>query len=595
MDALHKAICAGQIDAVKKQVEAGVDVNHVYGMQGTALCNAISSHQTRIAEYLVGAGCDVNATDYDGEPPLLLALRKDDLAVAKTLIDHELCNLNNVDPVTKQTALCYASLNRLVDIVVQLVESGRCDVTKSDTDNNTAMHLAVLKQHQDVLKILSRIPELKTLWNKGGLAPLHIAALNGDIETLDLLYPSNTGAQHTLMEPLFGKVDFETSSKHPTKDLSIRTRYTNDTPLHYAVRESHRQMVETLIKRGVNIDAQNNVAQTPLLIACGNNDLDIVLLLLENRAEPNTLGTLSNITDSVTILLLRDRQISPLGAAAYCDNLPLAETLVHHGADMNRKDDRGQTPLFVAFIQNSPDTAMFLLCTALEQAVDISSHNYCGDTLLHAVVRCTEKAYELSCFLIGLGCPTGVRNRLGNLPIHEAIAHENEDVVRAIVDEGGDVTELDRSGTSPMHLAALVGNIEIAKFLLAHGADINELSDCGKTPLFMALESEMVTFAQFLVRSGCKLTMERYLYEDFDFDHSDEEDLPMILLDEEGFHEWLKVQAGTPQSLLTLTLESIRDVYRKNPSTFINISSLPLPAKLVDKLLYRDLVVEEEM
>ncbi|XP_046552226.1 serine/threonine-protein phosphatase 6 regulatory ankyrin repeat subunit C-like [Haliotis rubra] len=482
MDALHKAVCAGQIDEVKKLVESGVDFNHVHGMQGTALCNAIASHQTHIAEYLVGAGCDVNAVDYDGEPPLLLALRKENVAVANILIDDELCNFNNVDPVTKQTALCFASSNGLVDIVVKLVESGHCDVVKSDADNNTAMHLAVLKQHRDVLKILSRIPDLKTLRNKGGLTPLHIAALNGDLETLELLYPSNTGAQHTLMEPLFGKVDFETSSRHPTKDLSIRTRYTNDTPLHYAVRESHRGMVEALIKRGVDINAQNNVAQTPLLIACGNSDLDIVLHLLENRAEPNTPGTLSNITDSVKILLMRDRQITPLGAAAYCDNLPLAETLVHHGADMNRKDDRGQTPLFVAFIQNSPDTAMFLLCTALEQAVDISSHNYCGDTLLHAVVRCTEKAYELACFLIGLGCPKDVRNRLGNLPIHEAIAHENEDVVRAIVDEGGDITELDRSGTSPMHLAALVGNIEIAKILLSHGADVNELSDCGKTP-----------------------------------------------------------------------------------------------------------------
>lgn len=88
-------------------------------MRGTALCAAIEARNCDIANLLIEAGCDVNARDFDGEPPLLLALRKEKplalslrkaaLDIAKILISNKKCNVNKVDPLTKKSAILQPS------------------------------------------------------------------------------------------------------------------------------------------------------------------------------------------------------------------------------------------------------------------------------------------------------------------------------------------------------------------------------------------------------------------------------------------------------------------------------------------------------
>jgi hypothetical protein len=56
---LHKAIENGDEARVRELIQLGAAMDKLMGFRGTALCAAISDHQTSIAFYLIDAGCDV--------------------------------------------------------------------------------------------------------------------------------------------------------------------------------------------------------------------------------------------------------------------------------------------------------------------------------------------------------------------------------------------------------------------------------------------------------------------------------------------------------------------------------------------------------
>ena len=71
---LHAAAATGNIDAVKKHIEAGSDLN-VKDPEGGAcpLSTAALFGQTEVAEALIKAGADVNCRGNDGATPLHVA------------------------------------------------------------------------------------------------------------------------------------------------------------------------------------------------------------------------------------------------------------------------------------------------------------------------------------------------------------------------------------------------------------------------------------------------------------------------------------------------------------------------------------------
>jgi len=51
-----------------------------------------------------------------------------------------------------------------------------------------------------------------------------------------------------------------------------------------AAGNGHIKIAEFLIKRGANVNAENELASTPLIWACTNGSFDLVKLLFENGA-----------------------------------------------------------------------------------------------------------------------------------------------------------------------------------------------------------------------------------------------------------------------------------------------------------------------
>ncbi len=105
------------------------------------------------------------------------------------------------------------------------------------------------------------------------------------------------------------------------------------TPLHWAARKGHANIMTLLIKRGGVVNAQDSFGMTPLMFAAGNNAPELVEVLLKNMA----------FVDEAD-----NENRTPLMEAAYFGHADIAALLIKYGAKPDAKDDSGKTAIDIA-------------------------------------------------------------------------------------------------------------------------------------------------------------------------------------------------------------------------------------------------------
>ncbi|KAA0172777.1 hypothetical protein FNF27_05757 [Cafeteria roenbergensis] len=78
------------------------------------------------------------------------------------------------------------------------------------------------------------------------------------------------------------------------------------------------------------------------------------------------------------------------------------------------------------------------------------------------------------------------RTRLGETPLHIAVARAPREVVQMLCASGADPNARKNTGGSPLHEAAWMGRDSAVGILLRFGADVHALDSTGATPLDMA-------------------------------------------------------------------------------------------------------------
>lgn len=113
--------------------------------------------------------------------------------------------------------------------------------------------------------------------------------------------------------------------------MTIRAEEEEETKLHVAVRLQNTKLIRAALRdRGLDIDALGTYGWTALHEAASCGYQDIVVLLLENGADPN-------IQDSV-------QRCTPIHLAAKNGHLEVVMSLVRCGARLDLRNAEGKIP-----------------------------------------------------------------------------------------------------------------------------------------------------------------------------------------------------------------------------------------------------------
>lgn len=159
---------------------------------------------------------------------------------------------------------------------------------------------------------------------------------------------------------------------------------------------------------------------------------------------------------------------TPLIEAVKRCNLPMIQTILDHGADVNEPNDAGATPLMVAAYRGC-DAAIPLL---VKRGALINAHDSLGLTPLHLA----GGHPECVSILLRLGGDPRAKAKDGSLPIHFAASAQDPTSLRLLLKAGSSPNARDERGrTVLMHAVMPAVWLPTAKecvtLLLQQGAD----------------------------------------------------------------------------------------------------------------------------
>jgi ankyrin repeat protein len=159
------------------------------------------------------------------------------------------------------TALHYAAVcgfHRIVDFLV--IEHSQDIHSRAFDKALTALHVAVLRGHAEVVRILLKRGANPTAQDKHGRTPFHEASRQGHVELVRMIL--ERGADPTVQD----------------KD--------GRTPFHEASLEGHVEVVRMILERGADPTVQDKDGRTPFHLASLQGHVEVVRMILERGADP---------------------------------------------------------------------------------------------------------------------------------------------------------------------------------------------------------------------------------------------------------------------------------------------------------------------
>ena len=165
-------------------------------------------------------------------------------------------------------------------------------------------------------------------------------------------------------------------------------------------------------------------------------------------------------------------------------SLEEAERLLSEGAQINGRDDYGNTPLHEAAISRKEEMAKLLI----RSGADIDAKGKYGKHPLHCAVTWHSGEVadieqrdvlrkSLAKVFFEEGADVNARNNNGETPLHTAVPAKGYRMLEAVlllIATGADVNAADKDGQTPLHLAASrFSHPDLVRLLVNSGADVN--------------------------------------------------------------------------------------------------------------------------
>lgn len=315
-----------------------------------------------------------------------------------------------------------------VEQVRTLLKQG-ADVNAAQADGLTALHWAAMNDDLEVVDLLLYAgANVHPLTRVGGYAPLHLAARQGHPRIVSRLLEAGADANQWT-------------------DTGV-------TPLHFAAQANDPASVRAIVETGGEIDARDRFrGRTPLVFAASRDATDAVAALLELGADPSVETDLKDYT------AMAERDGSERAKRARL-------RAVAAGEDLEEDDDERREP---------PEEEAPADSAAAEEATEAEEEE----------TKPEEPPVKRLSSIEQIGVQGGFT------ALHYAARQGHIETVEILLEGGADIDH--QSGgdnSSPLLVATINGNYDLAKMLLERGADPNLVSDDGVGPLFATLNIE---------------------------------------------------------------------------------------------------------
>ncbi len=331
------------------------------------------------------------------------------------------------------------------------------DVNQTQADGSTPLHWAVYRVDRELVAALLKKRARANVVNRYGSSPLTEAARLGDADLIGMLLDADAdpnaanedGQTALMLAARNGSVALAKQLLEHGADVNRREKYHDQSALMWAAAEGHVPVVELLVAKGADVTV---------------------------RARANDWET--QISSEPRVQYRPSGGLTPLLYAARAGCLGCVEAIVKGGADVDRPNPDGMTPMMMALDNGFPVVAKYLL----DRGANPHTWDWWGRTPLYIAVTMRG----------------GVDSRPGPRP-PESLAFIN-----ALLDAGVDPNpqlafkepsrggrdnrfrdDLLTTGATPLLRAAQTFDNDVVRALLAHRALVDLPNASGVTP-FMA-------------------------------------------------------------------------------------------------------------
>jgi len=424
----------------------------------------------------------------------------------------------------------------------------KVNVNAPEADGTTALHWAVQQNDVDLADRLIQAGANVKVKNDYGSTPMSEASIIGNpamIEKLlkagaDVNSPNADGQTALMVVARSGKVEAARVLLNHGADVNAREHWREQTALIWASAENQPAMVKELIAHGADVNVRSQVNDWQIQVTAEPRAIYRPaggLTALLYAARENCLGCVKSLAEGGADLNLTDPEgCTPLLMALLNGNFDIGAYLIQKGANINKWDWYGQTPLYAAVDLNTvphggrPDrpsldetTGLQIIKMLLDAGANPNAQLKLAQpyravgpdrgadgmiTIGTTPLLRAAKAFDAAAIglLLEKGALPNLPNSAGYTPVMAAAGLGSRDrdtrgrfltedvparsvkALDLLIKGGADVNATDtRGGQTALHGAAGWGWDEVVQFLADHGAKLDAKDGRGATPLDSAL------------------------------------------------------------------------------------------------------------